>query len=106
MTLSDILNIFDGIREISQSIIIFTTNHPEKLDPAFKRPGRITYHLEMKKITNCIAEKYIQYYFGQQFNSKIKDYVMTMADLEGFCRISNNILELKNILEKENFIVT
>lgn len=41
ITLSFILNLLDGIRETPGRIIIMTTNHPEKIDPALLRPGRI-----------------------------------------------------------------
>lgn len=41
ITLSNLLNILDGINSMPGRIIIFSTNCPEKLDEAFLRPGRI-----------------------------------------------------------------
>jgi len=41
ISLSNILNVLDGVPERSGQIIIFSTNHPERLDPALTRPGRI-----------------------------------------------------------------
>eukprot|EP01126_Amoeba_proteus_P043441 TRINITY_DN4768_c0_g1_i1.p1 TRINITY_DN4768_c0_g1~~TRINITY_DN4768_c0_g1_i1.p1 ORF type:complete len:514 (-),score=106.70 TRINITY_DN4768_c0_g1_i1:200-1741(-) len=41
LTLSHILNILDGLLECHGRILIITTNHPEKLDAALIRPGRI-----------------------------------------------------------------
>ena len=41
LDLSTILNIMDGVKSSSGRIIVFTTNHPEKIDPALLRPGRI-----------------------------------------------------------------
>jgi SpoVK/Ycf46/Vps4 family AAA+-type ATPase len=41
LNLSVILNILDGILEQPGRIIIMTSNHPEKLDKALIRPGRI-----------------------------------------------------------------
>jgi hypothetical protein len=41
LTLAFILNLLDGILETPGRIIILTTNHPEKLDSALVRPGRI-----------------------------------------------------------------
>jgi chaperone BCS1 len=38
---SDVLNAIDGIISIDKRVIIFTTNHLEKLDKALIRPGRI-----------------------------------------------------------------
>jgi chaperone BCS1 len=39
--LSDVLNAMDGIISVEKRVIIFTTNHLEKLDKALIRPGRI-----------------------------------------------------------------
>jgi hypothetical protein len=41
LTLSTVLNILDGVLEQPGRIIIMTSNHPEKLDHALLRPGRI-----------------------------------------------------------------
>lgn len=41
LTLSHLLNILDGVLEQPGRILIMTTNHPEKLDAALVRPGRI-----------------------------------------------------------------
>ena len=41
ITLDDILNLWDGIRETPGRILIITSNHYEKLDSALTRPGRI-----------------------------------------------------------------
>jgi len=51
LDLKTILDIFDGIRELNGSVIIFTTNHIENLDPAFTREGRMDMILEFKKCT-------------------------------------------------------
>lgn len=47
MTLSDILNVLDGIHEPQGRIIVMTTNHPDALDPALIRPGRFDLHLAL-----------------------------------------------------------
>ena len=49
LTLGGLLNFADGIRSScgSQRIFIFTTNHPERLDPALIRPGRMDLHMEL-----------------------------------------------------------
>jgi len=41
ITLSSLLNMLDGIHSLTGRIIVFSTNHPETLDEAFLRPGRI-----------------------------------------------------------------
>ncbi len=41
VTMSGVLNAIDGAIASEGRILILTTNHPEKLDPALVRPGRI-----------------------------------------------------------------
>lgn len=41
ITLSGFLNALDGVIASEERIIFMTTNHPEKLDPALIRPGRV-----------------------------------------------------------------
>ncbi|MCE0482486.1 hypothetical protein HAX54_041283 [Datura stramonium] len=49
LTLSGLLNFIDGIWSAcgQERIIIFTTNHVDKLDPALIRRGRMDMHIEM-----------------------------------------------------------
>ncbi|XP_016502334.1 AAA-ATPase At3g50940-like [Nicotiana tabacum] len=55
ITLSGLLNFIDGLWSScgDQKIIIFTTNHIEKLDPALLRPGRMDMHIHMAYCTPC-----------------------------------------------------
>ncbi|XP_062202827.1 AAA-ATPase ASD, mitochondrial-like [Phragmites australis] len=49
MTLSGLLNFIDGLWSAcgGERIVIFTTNHKDKLDPALIRRGRMDKHIEM-----------------------------------------------------------
>uniref|UniRef100_A0A251S1S0 Putative ATPase, AAA-type, core n=1 Tax=Helianthus annuus TaxID=4232 RepID=A0A251S1S0_HELAN len=53
VTLSGFLNFIDGLWSScgDQRIIVFTTNHKEKLDPALLRPGRMDVHINMSYCT-------------------------------------------------------
>ena len=63
ITLDDILNLWDGIRENTGRIMVITTNHYDKLDPALIRPGRIDMGLNLGNATRgTIAEMYLHYY--------------------------------------------
>jgi chaperone BCS1 len=55
VTLSGFLNFIDGLWSScgDERIIIFTTNHKEKLDPALLRPGRMDLHIHMSYCTPC-----------------------------------------------------
>ncbi|CAM0881864.1 unnamed protein product [Alopecurus aequalis] len=49
VTLSGLLNMVDGLWSSSgqERILIFTTNHKDRLDPALLRPGRMDMHIHM-----------------------------------------------------------
>ncbi|KAJ1288133.1 hypothetical protein BS78_02G066500 [Paspalum vaginatum] len=57
VTLSGVLNFIDGLWSAcgGERIIVFTTNHIEKLDPALIRRGRMDKHIEM---SYCCAEAF------------------------------------------------
>jgi SpoVK/Ycf46/Vps4 family AAA+-type ATPase len=63
ITLDDILNLWDGIKETPGRILGISSNHYDKLDPALIRPGRIDITLCLDKCTrNMISEMYTRYY--------------------------------------------
>jgi chaperone BCS1 len=69
ITLDDILNLWDGIRETPGRILIISSNHYDKLDPALVRPGRIDITHELCNAShNTISEIY-----SHLFNNKIDD---------------------------------
>jgi ATP-dependent 26S proteasome regulatory subunit len=51
VTLADLLNVLDGVVETPGRVMIFTTNHPERLDEALIRPGRIDYRVELGRFS-------------------------------------------------------
>ncbi|MBA0550940.1 hypothetical protein Golob_021847 [Gossypium lobatum] len=53
LTLSGLLNFIDGLWSScgDERIIVFTTNHKEKIDPALLRPGRMDMHIHMSYCT-------------------------------------------------------
>ena len=72
LTLSHILNIIDGCYERNGSILIITSNHPEKIDPALIRPGRIDICLNLDYISIEESIKMFCYFFDlneKQYNN-------------------------------------
>lgn len=53
--MSGLLNFIDGLWSScgDERIIVFTTNHKDKLDPALLRPGRMDVHIHM---SDCTAD--------------------------------------------------
>lgn len=65
LTLSGLLNFIDGLWSScgDERIIIFTTNHKDRLDPALLRPGRMDLHIHMsyctKSVFRLLASNYL-----------------------------------------------
>ncbi|XP_015889982.3 AAA-ATPase At3g50940 [Ziziphus jujuba] len=66
VTLSGMLNFIDGLWSScgDERIIVFTTNHKEKLDPALLRPGRMDVHVHMSYCTPCGFKLLASNYLG------------------------------------------
>ncbi|KAK3410367.1 hypothetical protein EUGRSUZ_J02365 [Eucalyptus grandis] len=83
VTLSGFLNFTDGLWSScgNERIIVFTTNHVEKLDPAILRPGRMDLHIPMSYCTPCgfrlLAYNYLGIDHHELFNQI--ESMITMA---------------------------
>ncbi|CAH8385032.1 unnamed protein product [Eruca vesicaria subsp. sativa] len=66
VTLSGILNFIDGLWSSfgDERIIVFTTNHKERLDPALLRPGRMDMHINMSYCTGLGFRTLVSNYLG------------------------------------------
>ena len=65
MNLSDILNITDGLLSSDGVVCIFTTNHKERLDPAFLRAGRMNKTIEFGYMNGETASRMVRYHLGE-----------------------------------------
>jgi hypothetical protein len=107
LNLSGLLNVIDGIVECPERIIIMTTNHPDKLDPALIRPGRIHLNIHMDFIKYPEAKKMFEHFLftitveqNDKLTSLFKAYnKITPALLESLCITFDNINEIINYLE-------
>lgn len=50
VTLSTLLNVLDGLLCPDGLVVIATTNHPDRLDPALRRPGRFDQNIELGRL--------------------------------------------------------
>jgi len=85
ITLDDILNLWDGIRETPGRLMIITSNHYEKLDPALVRPGRIDITMELMNANHKVIGDMYRHLFHKQLParilSKIPEYKYSPASI-------------------------
>ena len=77
LSLSKLLNILDGIPERTGQVIMMSANHPEKIDPALLRPGRIDILLKFKEASYQslikIVENQFQFFDTQFLEKKMSE---------------------------------
>ncbi len=100
ITLDDILNLWDGIRETPGRIMIISSNHYYDLDPALIRPGRIDITLELSYASREIINEIHNHLFEEDIDedklSIINDNYYSPAEIINIYMNSNN--------NKEKFI--
>lgn len=84
--LQDILNLLDGVQGGNGQILITTANHPEKLDKAFMRPGRIDCKIELENADSEQSRLMFVKFFGEHgaddFASGIVPGEKSMAEVQ------------------------
>jgi chaperone BCS1 len=105
ITLDDILNLWDGIRETPGRIIIITSNKYDKLDAALIRPGRIDIS---HKLTNASHQTIKEIYFhlfglniDEELLKKIEEYKFSPAELINIYVTTRNSTEFIETLLKD-----
>jgi ATPase family associated with various cellular activities (AAA) len=63
LNLSGLLNVLDGVVDTPGRIVIMTSNHPEHLDPALIRPGRIDKKLMLGYMQSEDIIQMLEHYF-------------------------------------------
>ena len=85
ITLDDILNLWDGIRETPGRIMVISSNHYNELDPALIRPGRIDITLKLSYVSREIIKQMYTHLFGEPIETKklknIKEYFYSPAEI-------------------------
>jgi hypothetical protein len=110
LDLSGILNVLDGVVDTPDRILIMTTNHPERLDPALVRPGRVDVRLRLGYVQRTEARQMVEHYvlrrpmdvremgvFWQAWDSRASQDV-TPAELEQLCAACETLAEVVSAL--------
>ena len=87
VSLSSILNAFDGVSSISGNTVFITTNHIENLDPALIRKGRVDYIYEILPLSDTEVRAYIEQAFPGTDPGTEKFEDITGADLQALLLI-------------------
>lgn len=120
ITLSGLLNFIDGLWSScgDERIIVFTTNHKDRLDSALLRPGRMDVHIEMSYCTfsgfRTLAYNYLKIGEHELFR-EIEELLLkvqaTPAEIAGELMKSDNAdtalqILVKYLQTKENRLKT
>ncbi|KAG4969033.1 hypothetical protein JHK87_034684 [Glycine soja] len=123
VTLSGLLNVIDGLWSCcgEERIIIFTTNHKERLDPALLRPGRMDMHIHLSYCTFSAFKQLVLNYLGisqhklfEQIEGLLGEVNVTPAEVAGELTKSSgtrdplqdlvNFLHSKKMVESDTII--
>ena len=108
LDLSGILNVLDGVVDTPDRILIMTTNHPERLDPALVRPGRVDVRLRLGYVQRTEARQMVEHYVLRRPMDAREDGVfsqawdasrdVTPAELEQTCAACETLAEVVSAL--------
>jgi len=111
LNLSGLLNVLDGVVETPGRMVIMTSNHPEALDPALIRPGRIDRCLLLGHLRTEDAVGMLEHYFGGELSGAERASLdgllgggrcrMTPAELEQLCSSHETVRTLLPHLDDE-----
>jgi len=112
LNLTGVLNALDGVVETPGRIVIMTTNHPEILDSALIRPGRIDKRLNLGYMVGNDMIAMLGHYFEMTLDKdeqrRIHSLVdrglkITAAQLEQLAIENGTTLDLISDLERGNY---
>jgi AAA+ superfamily predicted ATPase len=100
-----LLELLDGTGSIAGSVIIFTTNHVDKIDNAFKRPGRMDYIIEMKLCSKYQFQRMFTFYLktepSQEIMEKFPDHTYSTATIS--TALIRNYLITSRVIDDVNY---
>lgn len=80
LSLSGLLNAIDGVTSPEDIIMFITTNHPDHIDEALLRPGRIDKTMEFKPLTPELAQKMFEKFYVDTKKVNVIDIVKGLRE--------------------------
>jgi SpoVK/Ycf46/Vps4 family AAA+-type ATPase len=109
LSFSIILNCLDGLLSHWGLITIMTTNHPEQLDPALIRRGRIDKSVKISNPSRIEVENYLKNFYECD-DISLEDYVdgcLPMVKIQDLCLLNPlNLDRVKKKIISENKIIS
>jgi SpoVK/Ycf46/Vps4 family AAA+-type ATPase len=110
VTFSGLLNALDGVRSQEGRILMMTTNHKEKLDPALLRPGRADVHVQLNYASENQMKGLFRKFFPDstpdeqaRFANELPEFKINMAKLQGhFLKYRDNV---QGAIENAKFLL-
>lgn len=98
LSLEYILNVLDGVIELHNTIIFFTTNDLDAIDPALKRTGRIDKVIKMDYINKPLLQEILKHYFKKEPSRKYDTKMNNMINSNiCYADIIQNIMNSNNM---------
>ena len=91
LNLAGLLNVLDGVVDTPGRMLILTSNHPEKLDPALIRPGRVDRLIHLGYLRCEEAAQMIAHNFGGALSAAQRSRLE--AVVEKAARLTPEVLE-------------
>jgi len=109
LNLSGLLNVLDGVVDTPGRILVMTSNHPDVLDPALIRPGRIEKKIMLGYMEAPDVVEMLEHYFQttlepaevQRVYSISNEINLTPAQIEQMASESDELEEMLSSLEKQ-----
>jgi len=101
ISLSFILNLFEGLLEMDGRIIIMTTNHIDSIDPALIRPGRIDEKICFELLDSENINNMLKFYIPEWKSINLDKLVLSQAEIMNIIIMNeDNIKKIKSSLVK------
>ena len=109
--LSFLLNLLDGVLENPGRIVIMTSNHPDTLDSALIRPGRIDVIAKFRNCSNTTVKDMIEFFYDTKLSEEdieriyvLQEGIITPAELskvmfEHFTDVQATIAHMEKLSE-------